>query len=179
MPQYGEPDYWDKRYSQQKDKSFDWLENWDALKPLIEKLITKDAKILMLGCGNANISEEMYRDGYEFIDNIDISAVVINEMKERTIDLINMTWEVMDVMDMRYESNTYDIAIDKSTIDALLCGSNAFLNVARMTREVQRVLKPGGYYFVISYGKPDNRTFHFQRKHLDFKVTLDTVHPTS
>ena len=35
-----------------------------------------------------------------------------------------------------YENETFDIAIDKSTIDALLCGNEAFLNVAKMTNEV-------------------------------------------
>lgn len=60
----------------------------------------------------------------------------------------------MDVTDLKYESNTYDFAVDKSTIDALLCGDDSFLNVAKMTREVQRVLKVGGYYMAISYGSP-------------------------
>ena len=47
-----------------------------------------------------------------------------------------MKWEVMDVTDIKFEDNFFDIAIDKSTIDALLCGDNAFLNVAMMTKEV-------------------------------------------
>lgn len=55
-----------------------------------------------------------------------------------------MKYEVMDVCDMSYPSNYFDVAIDKSTIDALLCGDNSFYNVARMTKEVQRVLKVGG-----------------------------------
>ncbi len=45
-------------------------------------------------------------------------------------------WEVMDVREMSYPSNFFDIAIDKSTIDALLCGDSAFINVAKMTKEV-------------------------------------------
>lgn len=48
-----------------------------------------------------------------------------------------------------------------------------------MTKEVQRVLKTGGYYFVISYGKPENRTLHFERPHLDFIWELGTVHPAN
>ena len=76
----------------------------------------------------------------------------------------------MDVRDMEYEDESFDCVIDKSTIDALLCGDDAFLNVARMLKEVSRVLKPGGTYLVISYGKPENRDFHFERPHLDFTV---------
>lgn len=77
----------------------------------------------MLGWGNALISQEMYDDGYEHITNIDISPVVIEDMKERNKDRPNMTWEVMDVMNMTYDDETFDIAIDKSTIDALLWGN--------------------------------------------------------
>ena len=46
-------------------------------------------------------------------------------------------WEVMDVCDMReeLEDNRFDIVVDKSTIDAILCGEDSFLNVARMVKE--------------------------------------------
>lgn len=47
-----------------------------------------------------------------------------------------MHYEVMDVTNMSYPSNYFDVAIDKSTIDALLCGDNAFLMVTKMTKEV-------------------------------------------
>ena len=37
----------------------------------------------------------------------------------------------MDITDMSYfESNTFDVAIDKSTIDALLCGDDSYIKVA-------------------------------------------------
>ena len=77
----------------------------------------------------------------------------------------------MDVRDLKFPSNTYDIAIDKSTIDALLCGDGAYINVALMTKEVQRILKPGGVYMVISYGIPETRLDHFQWKHLHWEVS--------
>jgi hypothetical protein len=78
----------------------------------------------------------MYDDGYHNIVNIDISSVVIDQMRVRNKDRVGMTYDVMDVCDMKYESNTFDIAIDKSTIDALLCGDNAYVNVAKMMKEV-------------------------------------------
>jgi ubiquinone/menaquinone biosynthesis C-methylase UbiE len=109
----------------------------------------------------------MYDDGYPQIYNIDISDNVINSMKERNINRPLMTCifftnlvETGDVRDIKIENNHFDLAVDKSTIDALLCGDNSFLNVAIMTKEVQRVLKAGGIYMVISYGAPENRLFH-------------------
>ena len=83
-------------------------------------------------------SEDMYDDGYKDQVNVDISSVVINQMSERNKDLRpEIRWEVMDVCDMtkELESNQFDLVVDKSTIDALLCGDNSFINVAKMVKE--------------------------------------------
>lgn len=109
----------------------------------------------------------MYDQGYQNIYNIDISDIVINQMKDRNKEMRpQLIWETMDCRQLTYKTNFFDLIIDKSTIDALLCGDNAFMNVAIMLKECQRVLKVGGVYMAISYGTPDNRQFHFQRKHL-------------
>jgi len=39
--------------------------------------MTKDDHILMVGCGNSKVSEQMYEVGYKNIVNIDISPTVI------------------------------------------------------------------------------------------------------
>ena len=55
---------------------FDWLESFEKLKEVIN-FLKPDDKILVLGCGNANFSEDMYDAGYKKQWNIDISRVVI------------------------------------------------------------------------------------------------------
>ena len=60
------------------------------MKPYIEKFVKKDYKILMLGCGNSLLSENMYDEGYEYIYNIDISHVVIEQMSKRNVSRKNM-----------------------------------------------------------------------------------------
>jgi ubiquinone/menaquinone biosynthesis C-methylase UbiE len=112
----------------------------------------------------------MYDAGYENITNMDISDVCIQAMATWNEDRPKMIWEVMDVTQMTYPDEEFDIAIDKSTIDALLCGQDAFLSVAKMTKEVQRILKPEGIYFVVSYGRPESWILHFEWEHLDFKT---------
>ena len=174
MPNYGDIKYWEQRYKDTEYTTFDWLENYQTLKEIIYSLnISKEAgKILNLGCGNSEFSENMYDDGFHNIKNIDISKNVIKLMSERNKDRTEMTYEVMDVRDIKYESNYFDLAIDKSTIDALLCGDEAFINVAKMIKEVQRVLKVGGYYMIISYGAPDDRLIHLKRKFEKFKIEI-------
>lgn len=81
----------------------------------------------------------------------------------------------MDVRNLTYQDDTFDLALDKSTIDALLCGENSFINVAKMIKEVQRTLKVGGVYMIISYGQPENRLLHLEREFLDFDISVYTI----
>jgi hypothetical protein len=64
----------------------------------------------------------MHNEGYSSIWNMDISEACIDEMKQKRPD---MKWEVMDARDLGYDSQMFDMIIDKSTIDALLCGKFA------------------------------------------------------
>ncbi len=95
MPNYGDHKYWEDRYKAQQDTTFDWLEDYETLKPLIDdiNLDKENSKTLVLGCGNAEFSEYMYKDGYKNIYNIDIANNVIENMKERTKEL-NMICKV-------------------------------------------------------------------------------------
>ena len=93
-------------------------------------------------------------------------------MSERSKNRPEMTYKVMDVRDIKYENNCFDLAIDESTIDALLCEDDAFINVSKMIKEVQRVLKVEGYYMIISYGAPDYRLMYLNRKFEKFKVEI-------
>lgn len=43
----------------------------------------KDDNILMVGCGNSRLSEDMFDDGFTTLTNIDVSRVVIDQMVAR------------------------------------------------------------------------------------------------
>lgn len=103
MPNYGDPKYWDKRYSDNEGSMFDWLEDYYSMRPLLQELVpNKESRILIVGCGNAPLSEDMYDDGYRNIYNIDISSVVIKQMLERNAATrADMIYEVMDCTDMQ------------------------------------------------------------------------------
>ena len=48
----------------------------------------------------------------------------------------NIVFQVGDVTNYpEFEDSSFDLAIDKSTIDALLCGDNSFVMVAKMLKE--------------------------------------------
>lgn len=63
-----------ERYRQEGDDStFDWFRDYSQIKSLLTDLIPdKNLKILMLGCGNSALSEDMYNDGFKNITNVDV-----------------------------------------------------------------------------------------------------------
>ena len=77
MPNYGDANYWNIRYKECEGEMFDWLEDFKSLKPLLEIYIKPEHKILVIGCGNANFSEDLYDAGYHHVWNMDLSSVVI------------------------------------------------------------------------------------------------------
>ena len=176
MPNYGDKNYWEERYDEQNGTTFDWLEDYESIKPIIDNLgIKKDFRILNVGCGNSEFSEKMYDEGYTHNYNIDICKNVIDFMAKRNEGKKGLHFNVMDVCEMAYKDETFDLIIDKSTIDALLCGDHSYMIVAKMLKEISRVLKTGGYYIIISYGQPENRMIHLERDHLAFDIQIYTI----
>ena len=74
---YGNPQYWDARFNLYEGEMEEWLESYKSLKPTLDQYLKPEHKILVLGCGNANFSEDLYDAGYENVWNIDISPACI------------------------------------------------------------------------------------------------------
>ena len=173
MRHYGEKIYWEKHYKNiENNNTFDWILDYSDVKEIISSLnISKESsKILNVGCGNSEFSENMYDDGYHDIQNIDVSQELINFMKERAKNRPGLNYELMDVYNMKFKNNFFDLIIDKSTLDAISCSYDYNINIAKMLKEIQRVLKISGYYMIISYEEPKNRIKHLKRKFLNFKI---------
>ena len=96
-------------------------------------------------------------------------------MKSVNKDKKGLHFDFMDVCEMAYKDETFDLIIDKSTIDTLLCGVHSFMMEAKILKEISRVLKTDGYYVIISYGQPENRMIHLERDHLAFEIQVYTI----
>ncbi|KAG6630308.1 EEF1A lysine methyltransferase 4-like isoform X4 [Carya illinoinensis] len=169
---YGDARYWDARYVQEGG-SFDWYQRYSALRPFVRKYVPTTSRLLMVGCGNAVMSEDMVKDGYEDIMNIDISSVAIDMMRKKYGNIPQLKYMQMDVRDMSFfPDESFDGVIDKGTLDSLMCGTDAPISSAQMLGEVSRLLKPGGTYMLISYGDPSARMPHLSRPVYNWKTVL-------
>ncbi|KAL6565535.1 hypothetical protein OROHE_004590 [Orobanche hederae] len=66
---YADAFYWDSRYIQDANcGSFDWYQRYSALRPFIRKYISPISRVLMVGCGNADMQMDV-RDMSFFPDD--------------------------------------------------------------------------------------------------------------
>lgn len=174
---YGDALYWDSRYIQEAVVGpFDWYQRYSSLRPFVRKYIPTSSRVLVVGCGNAVMSEDMVNDGYEKIMNVDISHVVIDMMRRKYEHVPELQYMHMDVRDMSFfPDDSFDSVIDKGTLDSLMCGTNAPISASQMLGEVSRVLKPGGIYMLITYGDPTVRMPHLNRAVYGWKIELYNI----
>ncbi|KAL5198580.1 hypothetical protein ABZP36_002092 [Zizania latifolia] len=170
---YGEAEYWDARYVEEGGAPYDWYQRYAALRPFVRRFAPPESRVLVIGCGSALMSEDMVDDGYVEIMNIDISSVVIEMMRKKHFNIPQLQYVQMDVRDMSiFLDESFDCAIDKGTLDSLMCGVGAPLSAAQMVLEVERLLKPGGVFMLITYGDPSVRVPHLNQPGCNWKIVL-------
>jgi RAT1-interacting protein len=167
-PNYADAKYWDDRYIESSDP-FEWYETWWDVRPVVAEMIKGKKRALNIGCGNSPMATDALSD-FEHIVNIDISSVVIKQMTDTFGSLPNVEFLVMDCMALSFDADAFDVVLDKGTLDALFCGSNAMSDVSKTLREVHRVLRPGGVFIDVTYGRPPSRLPVFRDGGLSWTV---------
>jgi ubiquinone/menaquinone biosynthesis C-methylase UbiE len=171
--------YWNSRFT--SEDVYDWLVEFRHVAPQITGHLSFNDKILTVGCGNSSFSYELYQLGYRNIVNIDYSEVVIDNMAKKYGDIApEMQWLVMDMTDMSFENNSFDVIIDKAAMDALVVDEGDVWHpsqhvidiVDKMCTEVSRVLTRTGEFIQISFNQPHFRTKYLMGHHIS-KSTVD------
>merc|ERR1719401_3174691 len=134
---YADAEYWDGHYNNTgRDEQYDWYGSWDSvvreevmgggandvetLGDLLSPYLDRSSRILMLGCGNSDMSEKMYRSGFEDITNVDISQRLLDNLRSRLAAAMpRMRWLHMNASALRFEESSFDVVLDKGTLDAL------------------------------------------------------------
>ncbi|GFR44566.1 hypothetical protein Agub_g5838, partial [Astrephomene gubernaculifera] len=161
-PTYSASSYWDHRYTGPA-KNFDWFFNYPALKALLQRYLPS-GRVLHVGCGNSNIQQGMAADGFK-VTNVDISPVVIEQMRVQHADNVSLDYLVADCRAMpELESCSFQSCIDKGTMDAVLCSQSGQVDAAKYLHEIDRLLQPGGTFLLISLGAPDARVAMLEKQ---------------
>jgi ubiquinone/menaquinone biosynthesis C-methylase UbiE len=161
-PAYGELQYWNDRYRSQRGEVFEWFQPWTVLRPYVAKHIPSHGTALVLGCGSSSMSAELLVP-FARVSSIDISDEVIAQMKEKYAREPALDFVTMDCTKLSFKDNSFEAVFDKGTLDTLLCYDNSEPLVERALREIARVLKPGGAFFLVSYGIPKTRKKYFDK----------------
>lgn len=173
---YKEVDYWDQRYS--SELSYDWLGDFSKFQHHVETFVQRGDSILMLGCGNSSLSADMYAAGYRSITNIDYSSVCVEAMSVRHSDCPGMTWHQMDVRHLSFPDASFDVILEKATLDALMVEEKTPWEVSPPTArfmqqtlsEISRCLKPGGRFISITFAQPFFRKRLLARSEYDWSI---------
>ncbi|XP_051661991.1 eEF1A lysine and N-terminal methyltransferase isoform X2 [Manacus candei] len=152
--EFGSARYWDRFFRQRGQRAFEWYGAFPELCPVLHKYVRPRDKVLVVGCGNSELSEQMYDVGMcEDIVNIDISDAVIRQMQERSGSRRpKMSYLLMDMLQMDFPDAHFQVVLDKGTLDALLTDEEeaTLAKVDQMFAEISRVLQVGGRYLCVS-----------------------------
>ncbi len=145
-------EYWDNFFTK-RSSAFEWYGEYTDLCHVLHKYLKPSSKILMAGCGNSKLSEDLYDAGLENIDNIDISSIVIRQMQAKNESKRkSMMFTKMDILNMTFEDSRFDSVVDKGTLDAIYSNTDdqTVTMVEKMFCEISRVLKVAGRYICIT-----------------------------
>jgi EEF1A lysine methyltransferase 4 len=81
----------------------------------------------------------MYDDGYTEIMNVDVSQNAVEQMLERSKETRpNLKYKTADITDMTecFEDKSYDVILDKGTLDTMLCYEKPTVIGAKVLKEV-------------------------------------------
>ena len=184
--------WWQDFYKRRDSKHFDWFEVDSNLalrimRTRLSKLPTP--AILHLGCGVSRWSElieECFPHAEEIV-HLDASATAVSALAERLPPSSKSRLIVADARELPFYTDTYnthdecipdegffDAIIDKGTLDLWMMQEETEINdSARVLHEVARVLRPNGFYFMVSTDDPTLRipSFHQAAAHAAQKGT--------
>ena len=179
--EYKDPRYWNQRF--ENEDSYEWLISYNEIRSSLQRILQsfdESSKFLQLGCGNSNFGIELYRDGYKDITNIDISEVCVEKMSVKFPQLKFLT---MDMTKMEFAENTFDVVIEKASLDSLLVDCKSpwdssgpgYLSVIQSLLEVKKVLKADGVFVSITFSQPHFRVPLLARPELGWSIEVEKL----
>jgi len=108
---------------------------WVRRVKMLTENITKNDKILEIGCGTGYFTKEIAKTGAQ-ITAIDISPDLIEIAKKETYSFLNINYKIENAYSMSFDDNSFDKVIGSSVLH--------HLEVDKALSEIYRVLKING-----------------------------------
>uniref|UniRef100_A0A3P8UXK9 eEF1A lysine and N-terminal methyltransferase n=1 Tax=Cynoglossus semilaevis TaxID=244447 RepID=A0A3P8UXK9_CYNSE len=148
--EFSSAEYWEKFFKKRGEKAFEWYGDYNKLCGVLHKYIKMQDQVLVVGCGNSELSEQLYDVGFKHLTNIDISETVVTQMIQRNAERRpDLNFQQVDATQTPYDAASYQAALDKGTLDAMASEEEGNL-AKRMLTEVGRVLRVGGRYVCVT-----------------------------
>ena len=158
---FSSPRYWEARYSRSAFAPCDWYCNYEVLKPLLSSYLSRSADIELLipGCGTSALPSALYRDGFKNISCIDSCPSVVQHAAQQHSAMEDMDFSVLDATALSavLPPECFDFILDKALLDSLCCEEGGGTAARQLCVEMHRLLKPGGYWIVVSHAEPARR----------------------
>jgi len=162
-----------------KDGVFEWLLGWKELCQFLGNeewvgLAVAGSRVLVAGCGTSRLSADLHMAGYPNVCSVDYDAGCVAHLEAEFGHREGMTFVVADMSKPQDEPQqilanaSYEMIVDKGTIDALLCVDSG---CAGMLCEAHRMLVVGGVYVVVSFHSPELLAVLLTPSALSFEVT--------
>lgn len=124
------------------------------------------------GCGTSALSYELHELGYPDVTSIDFSPACVEAMRSRYAHCPQLRWAVMDMRSLTFPDASFDVVLEKGTLDVLLVEEADPWHVSprgaaamrRVLAEVSRVLRPGGRFLSITFAQPHFRAPHYAQE---------------
>ncbi|XP_077204331.1 EEF1A lysine methyltransferase 4 [Paroedura picta] len=165
---YGERGFWEARYREEGAAPAEWFGGLEAFRGQLEAELSPTDRNLVLGCGNSALSCNLYQLGYTDITSIDYSSACIASMGDYYAHCPGLRWVVMDARALAFRDGSFDVVLEKGTLDSMMVEETDPWCVSREARtlldqvlaEVSRVLRPRGRFISITFAQP-----HFRKRH--------------
>ncbi|RCN51753.1 methyltransferase domain protein [Ancylostoma caninum] len=152
--------------------------DYAVLGPILEKYLKTTDNILQIGCGNSQLAAQMYDNGFRTIHSIDNNSPVIEEQRLRNKQRAELVFLEDDATSMSFGDESFSVVIDKGTLDALLppdAVAQQQESVRNMFAEVDRVLKIGGRYQIVTLAQEHIVKYwieYFSKTKLDAEASI-------
>lgn len=173
--QYSEKSFWETRYNNTNNNKgtplYEWYLSFEEWKPhlwphLLPCRVASDTRggaLLVSGCGNSSLCEDLAEAGCINVAGFDYSPAVIAAMQQRGH---KVRYFDADARDMKSESaDSYAAVVDKGTLESIASGGgnnsqpgsadSGAVDAAKYMLEMWRILKIGGCFLVLSTMPPD------------------------